>query len=393
MDAAPGRAVTLWAMPIGGDPPTTRPGGGRRRAAARRDPAPRAPRMRLIRPGERSEQVADVQARLRGLGYDLDDDPGSFGPSTTRAVRAFQQARHILVDGIVGPNTWSELVEASWRLGDRMLYLRMPLMRGDDVATLQERLNALGFDAGREDGIFGADTDRAVRAFQKEYGVPEDGLVGPRTHAALAGLRVDRPGTSALLREELRRAERSGVHGALVVVDPGHGGGDHGQRGPGGVSEADVCWDLAARLAERLAALGARVRFTRTEPAGPDVVERAQLANALDADAFVSLHLNAHHEPTAEGASTYYFGGSHAGALLAESIQVELLRLGARDCRAHPRSYPILKRTRMPAVLVEPAFITNPDEEKRLSEPDFRQALANAIAAGVARYYSTAPDH
>ena len=380
-------------MPTGGNPPRTRAGGGpTARAAARRDRVAK-PLMRLIRAGDRSEQVADVQARLRALGYDLDDDPGSFGPSTRQAVRAFQQSRHILVDGIVGPNTWSELVEASWRLGDRMLYLRMPLVRGDDVATLQARLNALGFDAGREDGIFGRDTDRAVRAFQKEYGVPEDGVAGPRTYAALAGLRVDRPGTSALLREELRRAARAGVGGALVVVDPGHGGDDAGERGRAGTSEADVCWDVAVRLAERLVELGARVRFTRTEPAGPDVVERAARANSLEADAFVSLHLNAHHEPTAEGASTYYFGGSHAGALLAESIQKELLALGARDCRAHPRSYPILKRTRMPAVLVEPAFITNPDEEKRLSEPDFRQAVANAIAGGVARFYSETPTH
>lgn len=371
-------------MPTGTDPPPA-PRDGR---ASRR-----GSRMGLIRPGDRSEQVADVQARLRGLGFELDDEPGSFGPSTRHAVRAFQQARHIIVDGIVGPNTWSELVEASWRLGDRMLYLRMPLMRGDDVATLQARLNALGFDAGREDGIFGADTDRAVRAFQKEYGVPEDGLAGPRTYAALAGLRVDRPGTSALLREELRRIARAGIGGALVVIDPGHGGDDPGERGADGTVEADVCWDLATRLAERLAELGARVRFTRTEPAGPDVVERAQLANALGADAFVSLHLNAHHEPTAEGASTYYFGGSHAGELLAESIQRELLALGARDCRAHPRSYPVLKRTRMPAVLVEPAFITNPDEEKRLSEPDSRQTLADAIAAGIARFYSGAPTH
>ena len=345
----------------------------------------------LIRQGDRSQQVADVQARLRALGLQVDDETGTFGDSTRQAVRTFQQRRAILVDGIVGPNTWTELVEASWRLGDRGLYLKHPPIRGDDVALLQKRLNALGFDSGREDGIFGEDTARAVKAFQKEYGVAEDGIWGPRSQAALAGLRVDRPGTTAQLREELRRAGGPDLHGALVVLDPGHGAGDFGGRGAAGLVEADVVWDLAVRLADRLAGTGARVRFTRTEAEAPDASERARRANEIAADVFLSLHLNAHEEPTAEGASTYYFHTSAAGRALAEAIQEELVGLGARDCRSHARSYTVLRETRMPAVLVEPVFVTNPDEAKRLEEPDFRGALADAIAAGVSRYYASAP--
>ncbi|MDQ3951716.1 MAG: peptidoglycan-binding protein, partial [Actinomycetota bacterium] len=209
----------------------------------------------LIRQGDRSQQVADVQARLRALGLKVDDETGTFGDSTRHAVRTFQQRRGILVDGIVGPNTWTELVEASWRLGDRSLYLKHPAFRGDDVALLQKGLNALGFDSGREDGIFGADTARGVKAFQKEYGVAEDGIWGPRSQTALAGLRVDRPGTTAQLREELRRAGSPYLHGALVVLDPGHGGEDPGGSGTAGLVEADVSWDLAVRLAERLAGM------------------------------------------------------------------------------------------------------------------------------------------
>lgn len=342
----------------------------------------------LIRYGDHSEKVTDVQARLRALGIAVEDDDGYFGETTRHAVRTFQQQRDILVDGIVGPHTWSELVEASWRLGDRNLYLRRPPMRGDDVLTLQARLNALGFDSGREDGIFGNNTYDAVRAFQKEYGVAEDGIFGPRTHAALIGLRVDRPHTSAALREELRRAERSGVDGMLIALDPGHGGRDAGARGPAGTYESDLCWDLASRVAERLVGAGAHVRFTRTEAEGPDATERARRANAMDADLFLSLHLNLHDEPTAEGACTYYFGRSTAGEAIAEKVQAELATLGLKDCRSHPRSYPILKETRMPAVLVEPSFITNPDEEKRLLERDFRNHVADAIVSGVRRYYA-----
>jgi N-acetylmuramoyl-L-alanine amidase len=130
------------------------------------------------------------------------------------------------------------------------------------------------------------------------------------------------------------------------------------------------------------------VRFTRTEAEGPDSSERAARANGLDADLLISVHLNENEEPTAEGTSTYFFGSSHSGAALAEKIQHELVGLGLRDCRSHARSYAILRETRMPAVLVEPVFITNDDEEKRLEDPEFVRSLAAAIARGVKRYFA-----
>ena len=345
---------------------------------------------KLIRKGDRSQEVADVQARLRGLGFEIDDDAGLFGEDTRHAVRAFQQRRSILADGIVGPHTWEELVEATWRLGDRVLYLKNPPMRGDDVTSLQTQLNALGFDAGRGDGIFGPNTARGVRAFQKEYGVTEDGIFGSRSHAALQGLRIDRPGTAAGLREEIQSRDGRGMEGTLVILDPGHGPSDRGDRGPGGTYESDLCWDIAARTATRLAQLGARVRFTRTEAEAPPASDRAARANRMNGDLFVSVHLNSNEETTAEGASTYYFGTSRAAESLAECVLHELLRLGLRDCRSHARAYTILKETRMPAVLVEPGFITSPYDEKRLEEPEFRNEVAGAIAGGIARYYDAA---
>ncbi|MEA2498503.1 MAG: N-acetylmuramoyl-L-alanine amidase, partial [Actinomycetota bacterium] len=346
---------------------------------------------RLIRIGDRSERVLDVQFRLRALGLSIEDEPGHFDAGTAAAVRAFQQRRAILVDGIVGPQTWNALVEASWVLGDRVLYLKHPPMRGDDVAMLQRRLNALGFDAGREDGIFGRLAYKAVLAFQKEYGIAEDGMFGAHTHKALAGLRVDRPGTAAELREELHRRVGIKLSQAHVMIDPGHGGQDPGERGPGGSAEADLCWDISRLVAERLVGSGAQVRFTRTEPEGPEVSERALRANEEGADFFLSIHLNWHDEPTAEGASAYYFGGSRGGQALADAVQTELVKLGSRDCRSHARSYSILRETRMPAVLVEPAFISNPDEEKKLERLEFRATIADALVAGIRRYYELVP--
>ncbi|MFN2526307.1 MAG: N-acetylmuramoyl-L-alanine amidase, partial [Actinomycetota bacterium] len=251
----------------------------------------------LLRAGDRSPKVSEVQERLRDLGYPIDDNAGHFGPATTRAIRTFQQGRDILVDGIVGPHTWAELAEASFRLGDRVLYLTQPPVRGDDVVALQQRLNGLGFDSGREDGIYGRNTAEAVRLFQKEYAVSEDGIFGPRTHAALIGLRVAVTGASAALREELRRVERSGIHEASIVIDPGHGGGDHGEVGRAGLLESEVCWDLASRLADRLIGRGAKVGLTREAVESPDSTERARRANEFGADLLIAIHLNAHETP------------------------------------------------------------------------------------------------
>ena len=107
-----------------------------------------------LRAGRRGEAVRDLQQRLAGLGHDIGVDPlGAFGAGTEVAARAFQDARGLRVDGIVGSQTWSALVESGYALGDRLLYFRRPMQRGDDVLELQRRLNALGFHAGREVGV------------------------------------------------------------------------------------------------------------------------------------------------------------------------------------------------------------------------------------------------
>ncbi len=113
----------------------------------------------MLRPGSHGEAVRDLQLRLGALGHETPHDEfGEFGPTTEQVVRGFQEARGLRVDGLCGPQTWAAVVESGYRLGDRLLYRRRPMLRGDDVAELQRRLNGLGFDAGREDGILGDDT-------------------------------------------------------------------------------------------------------------------------------------------------------------------------------------------------------------------------------------------
>jgi N-acetylmuramoyl-L-alanine amidase len=159
--------------------------------------------------GDEGPEIHDIQQRLLELGFPIDatELEGRFGDATANAVRAFQERRHLRVDGVVGPDTWGQLVEAGYRLGDRVLYLRVPLFRGDDVRDLQRMLNALGFDAGREDGMFGVQTERAIREFQDNTGDAADGIAGPSTIRALQRMRPSESGPGREMvreREELR---------------------------------------------------------------------------------------------------------------------------------------------------------------------------------------------
>ncbi len=146
--------------------------------------------MRPIRQGDRGAGVEDIQKRLLSLGYDIGHTgvDGVFLGATLAAVRSFQSSRGMAEDGIVGPETWAALVDATFTLGDRLLYLRLPYFHGRDVRVLQGALNALGFACGRPDGIFGPYTEQAVREFQRNTGQPADGIVGTETVRAVLNL-------------------------------------------------------------------------------------------------------------------------------------------------------------------------------------------------------------
>ena len=352
--------------------------------------------MQTLSRGDRGGAVLDIQARLGSLGYPIDpNEHGAFGPSTEAAVRTFQERRHLPVDGNVDEHSWAELVEAGYSIGDRVLYLRYPYFRGDDVRMLQAGLNLLGFDAGREDGIFGGRTDRAVHDFQRNVGLPPDGIVGVTTMEALRRLRPVGPGPGrADVREgeALRRLSAS-LRGARIAVDAGHGAGDPGFRGPQGLSEAEIALQIADDLAAELQSRGAVPFLLRTTSENPSTGDRAARANELGVEVLVALHLGSDEDRAAAGASSFYYGReewhSQGGKRLAELIQQELADLSGRPDRgAHPKALLILRETQMPAVQVEPAVLSNPDEETRLREEAFRRSVARAIAGGVERFFA-----
>jgi N-acetylmuramoyl-L-alanine amidase len=351
--------------------------------------------MKTLGPGSRGEAVLDIQGRLASLGHPVDpSEHGVFGPATERAVRQFQERRHLIVDGMVDEHTWGELVEAGYATGDRVLYLRYPYFRGDDVRALQATLNLLGFDTGREDGIFGERTDRAVHEFQRNVGLPPDGIVGVTTVEALGRLRPVGPGpgrASVREGEALRRLSAS-LEGARVGIDPGHGGDDPGVVGPGGTTEAEASLLLAEALRDELAERGAVPYLLRAANANPSATERAAVANRAGVEILIALHAGAAEDPNTGGTAAFYYGRedwhSQAGRRLAEMIQHEITsQLGVADAGAHAKVLPILRETQMTAVHLEPCTLTNPKEEAMLRDESFRRDIARAVADAVEHFF------
>lgn len=140
--------------------------------------------MRRIGFNDKGAAVVDVQRRLRVMGYELAVD-GRFLQRTADAIARFRDEEGLPPGDYVDGQTWAALVDASFSLGDRVLYLRMPHFHGADVRQLQKTLEVLGFGVGKIDGIFGAHTERAVRDFQLSVGIMDDGIAGSTTFDAI----------------------------------------------------------------------------------------------------------------------------------------------------------------------------------------------------------------
>jgi N-acetylmuramoyl-L-alanine amidase len=359
--------------------------------------------QRLFRLGDTGEAVADIRGLLATIGLLTANvrtpaaDIG-FDAEMDRAIRAFQQQRGLTVDGIVGPQTYRVLDEARWNLGDRLLtHVPGNLMCGDDVLALQQRLLDLGFRAGRADGLFGHQTEQAVRDFQRNIGVPADGTCGPSTLKALSRLtpRVQGGRPNAMRAEEQIRRAGPQLSGKVVVVDAA----DTRVADPALASRAAaITQDLARRVEGRLSATGVQAYLTHPGEAGgaatPSETERAEFANRTAADICVSLHVDAADNPDACGVATYFYGldaagvRSTAGERFAGLAQREIVaRTDLVDLRSHTKTWDLLRRTRMPAVRIDVGYITNPGDAARLADPAFRDAVAEAVVVAIQRVY------
>ncbi len=348
--------------------------------------------MRALRKGDRGREVEDLQTRLLALGFDLGNRGMDrvFGPSTELAVRAFQQEMGILADGVVGELTWNEVVEADYRPGGRLIYVRQPPFRGADVTELQRMLNDLGFDPGAVNGLFDERTARATEEFQRNAGLTEDGAVDDGVFKVLRTYAAQTLGTHQF-------PDKNGgyfpedLFSGTIVVDAAHGGRDKGYVCPGapGLTEADLNLAVAQELAQILPAR--EVLLTRSGDEEVSNSDRAYLANSSAAKMVISIH-HAHHQTRgAEGTASFYFSRlgyqSHRGRMAAAYVQKGVSRvLETLDIGEFGRSYDILRETNIPAVVLEPLYLTNPRELEIASDPYYPATVAEAIAGALELY-------
>ena len=261
-------------------------------------------------------------------------------------------------------------------------------------------------------------------------GVPASPATPPVAVHTPAPVPPPEPPTDA----ERRRVDRL----VIVALDPGHGGEDPGAIGPTGLREKDVVLQIALQLRERLDAVpGMRVMLTRDADYFVPLHQRVRKARRVQADLFVSIHADAFFRPEARGASVFALstngatssaarwmadrenaadlvGGVNAAtkdqqvlrALLDMSTTAQIkdsLKLGhevlgrlGQVGRLHKRQveqagFAVLKAPDIPSILVETAFISNPEEEERLRSPQYQRELVEALAIGIRRYFAKNP--
>ncbi|MBN2073547.1 MAG: peptidoglycan-binding protein [Actinobacteria bacterium] len=356
--------------------------------------------MEVLKKNSSGGQVADLQRRLKLLGYDpgpLDID-GVFGPETENAVRKFQQNRGLVVSGMVDQETWQELVDAGYMIGDRLLYLKEPPFRGDDVRTLQLWLKTLGFYPYNENGIFCGKTQRALLAFQKDMHIADDGIAGEETLRYLKNL-----GRIIVSKENSNFPSISGMDGkkpkeeSRIILDYNpvttdgaritHDNPDYCKE------KLYICGSIIDYAIQYLEREGLDVHLTADSKSSREsgLTDRISNANKSGADLLISINLNHSADKDARGCSSFYFKGlrsySLEGHKLANIIQdIMVAGLGTLDCRVHGAGYAILKETVMTSVLVEPGFISNEAERKKLRMASSQKIIAEGITCAVLDY-------
>lgn len=332
----------------------------------------------------------DLQTRLQALGYDLGARgiDGVFREMTEVSVRSFQQRVGVLSDGVVGTITWRELVEAGYRPGGRLLYLRQPPFRGSDVVELQRMLNDIGFDPGAVNGLFDGRTARAIRDFQRNAGLQPDGVVDAEVFKFLGTYAGQSAGTHQI-PDKNNGYFSEDLFGGVIVIDAAHGGRDRGCLAPNGIAEADLNLAVARALSEILPAR--EVLLTRDGDEEISAEDRAFLANTSEARMIVSLHHAAHPYTEASGTASFYFERhgyrSHRGRMAAAYVQRGVSRaLGTFDIGEFGRSYDILRETNIPAVMLELLHLTNLRDLEIAADPYYPTAAAEAIAGALEQY-------
>ena len=291
------------------------------------------------------------------------------------------------------------------------------------------------------------DKDTVAKLDTAKLDVPEPKPAGKVSSTATA---ADRPQTAVKKSKrkmpsadpEIREAQPTaggdrsliralGLKIGKIVIDPGHGGHDAGTIGPNGLEEKDLVLDVSRRLGKLLQTrLGAEVIYTRKDDTFIPLETRTAIANQEAADLFVSVHANSSHDPDARGVETYYLNftsspealevAARENAVSEKSIHelqdlVKKIALkekieesqefasdvqqslhsglsvknpGLRDRGVKKAPFIVLIGANMPSILAEISFVSNPGDERRLENADYRQKIAESLYRGIAKYVS-----
>ena len=176
--------------------------------------------------------------------------------------------------------------------------------------------------------------------------------------------------------------------GKVFVLDPGHGGEDGDNTGPGGLKEKDVNLDIALKLETMLKKAGAEVHMTRRKDTGVLLSERVEMAGRLRPHFLISIHQNGFYNPGVSGTEIYYYTGDTEARSLGECIMDRLVEeAGAVNKGVKPANFYILREAKVNSLQLELFYITNPAEEERLKSEHFRNKVARAVFNGIMLYY------
>lgn len=196
-----------------------------------------------------------------------------------------------------------------------------------------------------------------------------------------------------------------GISGRVIVIDAGHGGIDPGAVSARGIVEKQVTLEIARELEQLLKKAAVFVIMVRhgdydladsseshlLKRKRQDLARRVQIAQDAEADLYISIHANYFPSPIWSGAQTFYYEGQEADQKLARDIQTELVKhLGPNNRLAKAGDFRVLRDTTMPAALVEVGFLSNPREAGLLADPLYQRRAAQAIFAGILRFYGEA---
>jgi N-acetylmuramoyl-L-alanine amidase len=379
----------------------------------------------------------ELNAQLRDLvGKVRPDDPyiagvrvGQFQPKVVRLVIDLKQP--------VAPQQFTVAPVAAYQ--HRLVFDLYPVQEADPLLALIRDKEAAEQKAARQVrdalGELIAQVDRPTPIAQQPEASASDALPQMPVPAASGPLSTPAPRRQAPPTE----AERDRVDRLIIVaIDPGHGGEDPGAIGPTGLREKDVVLSIARQLRDELnTQRGMRVMLTRDADFFVPLYDRVRKARRVQADLFVSIHADAFFKPEARGASVFALSPKGASSATARwmaerenaadgvggvNVQVadvqvmrtlldmstaaqikDSLKLGREVLgrigqvgNLHKRQveqagFAVLKAPDIPSILVETAFISNPEEEAKLRDPEHQRQLVQALAAGIKRYFARNP--